>query len=295
MVLDALGALARVLFSIPYLGAVLGYVWGGLLTAIWMGAQFIDFFLTLLGIMPEKRMKVRVVIQLDEQGRNVIEEEIQTATAAAGAAYDGPRSVDDVLLPMLQAAIDVFKEQANVRILPVGYFKYASAFANVSSASDSSFLKVETKPSTPETLDVCCDSCAFWDNLKTVGPKFQYKMVQDCFEGNASSIIGYGAPVCAFDVRSFSDKKYGCSVPFTDYVTVDFFDAASADTCGANLTLAHELGHACNLTHGEHWIDHGAAGNLMNDDPAERGRSLTKLQVAILRMSRHVTYFDLPF
>ena len=62
---------------------------------------------------------------------------------------------------------------------------------------------------------------------------------------------------------------------FADYVTVDFAK-------GANSTLAHELAHACNLTH----TDEGLMG-----PPAGRTPHLSPWQITKLRMSRHVVYF----
>ena len=93
---------------------------------------------------------------------------------------------------------------------------------------------------------------------------------------------GYGAPICAFAVKRFAPDRAGWSPgPLTDWVLVDF----SAD----GSTLAHELGHACNLWH---IVD---VNNLMNETatpstPGQR-RSLTGWQIAMLRASRHVTYF----
>src|SRR5262249_39465273 len=152
-------------------------------------------------------------------------------------------TVPDEVFPLIQRAVDVYKDQANVRVLPVGYFKYASAFQDTPTASNP-YIYRETIPSSSATLDVCCDSCAWGHNFTDAGPEFENKMAVDGFGGNASSLIGYGAPVYAFAVRGFSDGKLGCSIgPFADYVTVDFRDAA-AGSDGAILTLAHELGHA---------------------------------------------------
>jgi hypothetical protein len=273
--LDLIAGLVRLLFAIPYLGGILGTIWNGILTLAWGVASIVDFILALLGILPEKRMKMRVVIQFDDAGN--------TTTTVAEA------------LPLVQAAINTFKDQANVRILPLGYFKYASAFQDTPTAADAYFM-TEDAASSSTTLDVCCDLCAFGHSLTTTGPSFQYKMIRDCFEGNASSLIGYGSPVCAFAVRQVEGGKWGCSLPIpADYVTVDFKGAANNGSRGAILTLAHELAHACNLTHGEHWFDSQADGNLMNEDPSLREPTLTRVQVAFLRTSRHVTYFDLPF
>jgi hypothetical protein len=288
-VLDAFATLLRLLFSIPYLGGGLSFIWNLILTVVWGIASILDFILALLGILPEKRMKLLVVIQRQENGGSVA-------------------TVEEALL-LLQAAIDTYKDQANVRILPAGYFKYASAFQDTPTASNP-YVMTEANMSASDTLDVCCGGCAFGDNFKTVGPSFQQKMTLDCFGGNASALIGYGAPVCAFAVRKFTDEDdpgWGCSLgPIVDYVTVDVHDAAVAGAnagdphaFGSALSLAHEVGHACNLTHQDAaflpWGGDVSDGNLMHHKPTHRGPSLTRWQVATLRTSRHVTYLDLPF
>jgi hypothetical protein len=72
--------------------------------------------------------------------------------------------------------------------------------------------------------------------------------------------------------------KCGCSLgPFGDYVTID-----AGGLGGTRRILAHELGHSCGLPHTSR------EGNLMR--PRSPGERLTRLQRAILRGSRHVTY-----
>lgn len=285
--IDLSAVILRMFFSIPFFGGFFSMVLGGIQAAVWFLVSLVDFILALLGILPEKRMKLRVIIQLDESGT-------PTTTVAEGLRF-------------VQATIDVFKDQANVRVLPVGYFKYASAFQDTPTTSSAYFM-TEDKPSTSETLDVCCDACAVGHALTTTGPKFQDKMMQDCSEGNVSALIGYNSPICAFAVRTFTDGKLGCSLgPFADYVTVNFHSAAKDDVCnprpvGFALALAHEIGHACSLSHNDGaiipdglGISEVGDGNLMNPKPTHRGPSLTRLQIAVLRTSRHITYFDLPF
>jgi hypothetical protein len=89
-------------------------------------------------------------------------------------------------------------------------------------------------------------------------------------------VLGYGAPVIGFAVRKFEPStSAGCSVgPLADYVTVDF---ARADAS----TLAHEIGHACNLSHTE-------AGLMKGSAP--RDAHLSDWQKIKFRASRHVTY-----
>jgi hypothetical protein len=85
-------------------------------------------------------------------------------------------------------------------------------------------------------------------------------------------------PVTAFIISNIKDTK-GCSLgPLTDYVLVD------RDGVFVPSTLAHELGHACNLWHS------GTKSNLMYH-PDDRGDGVKWFQRNLLRSSRHVTYW----
>lgn len=71
----------------------------------------------------------------------------------------------------------------------------------------------------------------------------------------------------------------GCHIPGTDYVIVD----RRGTEVDGPATLAHEIGHACDLWH----IDDSS--NLMN--PTVGGTALRQWQVCIFRRARFVTYF----
>jgi len=94
----------------------------------------------------------------------------------------------------------------------------------------------------------------------------------------SGTLIGYGQPLTVFIVRSMSTHN-GCSLgAATDYVTVE------AKTLRATRRLlAHEVAHACGLWHSKN------PANLMA--PRGPGEELAHWQAAILRTSRHVTFF----
>jgi hypothetical protein len=243
--------------------------WNGLLTLFWgllNPFSFLDDILGFLGIRPEKKMRVMVVIQRDEGEQ-----------AVASAAE---------ILPLLQVAIDTFKGQANVRLIPVGPFNFTSPFQDLPTAS-LDYIYTESTISDPGTLDVNCGGDLFLDDLGTVGFKFNNKLTDDFFYAGWRRVLGYGAPVIAFAVRSFKDRenpdRAGCSLgPLADWVVVDFGHASPR-------TLAHEFGHACNLWHPMGPPD---PDNLMT--PGGRGGtglSLHTDQIVVLRASRHCTYF----
>jgi hypothetical protein len=138
-------------------------------------------------------------------------------------------------------------------------------------------------------------------------------MVKYDSAGAGRRVIGLGSSICAFAVRKYtsSAKTAGCSLgPLTDYVTVKF-DPDQIDLPtglakkkinldqikkGRRLatTLSHELCHACNLSHKEFYAgDDNDKDNLMHpggDNDGPSGTSLSKLQIAMIRSSRHVIY-----
>jgi hypothetical protein len=122
---------------------------------------------------------------------------------------------------------------------------------------------------------VSCDAATLGEDATLAGSYFNVVASMRGFYGNWRRLVGYGAPVVIFFVRSFNGEHIGCSLgPLTDYVTVGH---------GNDRSTTHELGHACNLWH----ID--TDGNLMK--PGTSGTSMKWWQIAILRDSRHVTYF----
>ncbi len=252
-VLSALAYVIEFFLSIPILGRILKWIWNVVLTLVWGIVGIVDAILGVLGILPEKKLRVCVILLRDEKGNPVA-------------------NVSDVVA-RLQDAIDIYHDQANVRIIPVGPFEYTSGFAGKEKA-DESWIHVNRGPGGAD-LDVSCEGTALGEDLVTTGTRFELLASNVCFYSNFRRLIGYGAPVIVFIVRSVKGSFLGCSVgPLSDYVTIE----------GSNpICIAHETGHACNLWH----VDEDA--NLMN--PSCGRRVLHWWQVAILRDSRHVTYF----
>jgi hypothetical protein len=265
-VLDGVSwVLENTIFMIPGLRDL----WNFVLTLFWGILSIFDFLLNLLGIRPEKRMRIMVIEQEGEEGQLV-----------ANA---------DEILPLLQIAMDLFKDQANVRLLPVGAFRYSSPFQDAPTASND-YIYAEQTPGRGETLDVNCDTDLFVDDLGAIGRQFNFKLSNDLFFAGWRRLIGYGAPVGVFAVRSFKNgHSRGCSLwGLADWVVVQFRSPDGAPPLDGRV-LPHELGHACNLTHPPFGRD---PNNLMT--PGEDGGvgyELSTLQIAFLRASRHVTYF----
>jgi hypothetical protein len=244
------------IFMVPVFGTVLRWIWHIAQTAVWRLVGLLDFFIAFTGLWPAKILRIRVVILVDEG--------TSTATATKAA-----------LVPHIQSAIDIFHDEANVRLVPSLAFRYTSGFADKATAAEHWATEAFRKSPTDD-LDVACSAGALGDDMLLTGSRFTLLGLVDDFFGNFRKLIGYGAPLCVMVVRDVGDHStLGCSIgPLSNYVTVEGGNA---------LCVAHELGHACGL-----WHSSGST-NLMN---AQCGQAtLDNWQVAMIRNSRHVTYF----
>ncbi len=142
------------------------------------------------------------------------------------------------------------KDRFNVKLLP--YSK--------------NMIEIIKEPAPKAALTVGCGGGAFKDEFGEAGEFFANHLA-----GWNAIPISLTFPITVFVVHDIQGKM-GCSLgPLTDYVTLDL-DGVKSDS-----TLAHEIGHACNLWHS------GSQSNLMwPDDP--RGDNL-------FRSSRHVMYW----
>ena len=269
--------LVDVITSIPIIGRFIEWVLNIIKSIIFLVIAFwaflVDSLLTLIGIIPEKKLRLMVVIQSDENGNPLIRDK-------------------KVILRALQYVINIYREEVNVRVIPVKIFKYDSAFSNDDSANDD-FIITEKTINSNDTLDVCCDTCEAGQNLLTRGSLFNLKISRLVFLGGGRRLLGIGSPVVAFAVRSFTDGKAGCSLgPLTDFVTVQFSDSditieaanLTADKLLGSITdLAHEVSHCCFLPHKDD------RSNIMNP-LTNRGGGMTVWQKILVRASRHVSY-----
>ncbi len=124
-------------------------------------------------------------------------------------------------------------------------------------------------------LEHPCSSQGLWRaDLGSAGAYFRRRLAP-----GAGLPLGLGAPITVFVVRDVVGKC-GCSLgPLGDYVTIDGSGLAGR----TRRILAHELAHSCGLRHSRR------DDNLMR--PSRPGERLSRLQAAIVRSSRHVTYF----
>lgn len=257
-VLSAPAFLVGLLFRIPLLGTGLKWIWNVVLTVAWGAASLPDAGLGLAGVLPEKRLRVSVLLLC--------------GPGETGLSTEG---IVSGLVAQMEQAAEILRRQAQVRLVPAGRIG-RSSIPGTPSDVDRSWVKVVSAKHAAGMLDVGCNWRAVREELGVSGSRFEAMAAKASYHSQFRRVLGYGSPVFVFAVRSIRGFE-GCSLgPLTDYVTVDR---------ASPLCLAHEIGHACNLPH-----HRGDSANLM--DPHNcAGKLLTRSQAVFLRMSRHVTYF----
>ncbi len=194
------------------------------------------FAANLAGIERPKKLRLKVVVLRDEDGR--------------------PLATESEVEPILAETRRVLERAAGVALIAPGRA-----------------IAVADGPAPRAALEPLCPEGLWRADLGEAGP--YYRRLRAVTP--AGLVAGYGAPVTVFVVAEVRGRA-GCSLgPLGDYVAIE----RRALGRGTLRLLAHELGHSCGLVHSDE------EGNLMR--PREPGESLTRLQRAIFRNSRHVT------
>jgi len=100
-----------------------------------------------------------------------------------------------------------------------------------------------------------------------------------CYYGTWRKVVGCGAPITVFVIRSLEEGVARSLGPLTDYLVVG--GQQNVDVTD----VAHEMGHACYLV----WHSGDNTNLMFSSSP--RGSQLDWLQTTLVRSSRHVTYF----
>jgi hypothetical protein len=202
-------------------------------------------------------------------------------------------TVNDALR-LLQLAVDVYKRDANVRIVPSQPFKYTTGFTGGDTV-DASWVVEDGAESDATILHVPCGAGGVGAEWLVGGSIYQWKASTLCFFGNWRRVLGYGSPVTCFFVRDVVGAL-GCALWITDYVTVE--GTVLAPPSSSPRTLGHEVGHACNLWHT--CVDDDNSNLMATQEacdpdstvvPNRLSPRMSNSQVLLVRMSKHVTYF----
>jgi hypothetical protein len=270
-VLSAVGFVIELIESIPFVGTIIKYILNFLTTVVAVLGSLLDAALGLIGVRPEKILRVCTVVLRDESGNLV--------------------SSNDVTRQLLQLACDIYKRDCNVRIIPSRPFKYSSGFGEAETVTDD-WIILDSSNSTSDILDVPCVNAN--SALGTPTSSFQLKSSLLCFFGSWRRVTGYGSPVTCFLIRNLPDAV-GCQIAFTDYATID---GQLTLPHSSPRTLGHEVGHACMLPH--QCVDNDSS-NMMGTQadcdpdsltlPDRVNPRINNLQAITIRSSKHVTYF----
>jgi hypothetical protein len=275
-VLSAIAFVVELIEMIPILGTLVRWVINFVTFVVWSVVSLLDAGLGLIGIRPEKILRVCTIILRNEE-----KEDGKKGDPVATLAY---------ARALLQMAADIYKRDANVRIVPLRPFKYSTGFLDAEQVTDD-WIQIDDASGDADTLDVPCDGAGVGMEWWLTGTKFQAKSSLMCFYGAWRRILGYGAPVTCFIIRSLPNAS-GCCLWITDYATMQGGDVPPSNP----RVLAHEVGHASNLWH--ICVDDDVA-NLMAIQtvcnsptlPNTANPQLSNWQVLLVRASKHVTYF----
>ena len=139
-------------------------------------------------------------------------------------------------------------------------------------------------PAPNGSLIVDCGAGGFMSDFWIGGSYFEFATANCKFMDGFRRVIGYGAEIIIFIVDnvtpdSATGSTNGCSFASThNYVIIESkpFDSP--------FVAAHEMGHACWLAHVNDTMD------LMNPFTPSIGPTLTNLQIATVRGSKHCVY-----
>lgn len=267
--LDLVASIFTLIFAIPVIGRLLDIAWNAVTELFWRpGSILVETVLEIFGRRPEKLLRVCVHMP-NQLAFNVVDP--ATGLTNLQAAID-----------QLQEAKDIYRREANIRLVPAVRDRHLFRFRTAFSADepvDRTWIHVVDYP--PELLDVTCNWDAFVDSLGLEGSRFAFQGAQ-CLRGNMRKLAGYGPSVRVFFVRSHAAAR-GCALSgwLTDYATVNVEGAATTPLPD---TAAHEIGHTCSL-----W--HTNDPPLLMTTPNRTNSLLRGWQSVIVRSSKFVTYF----
>ena len=202
-----------------------------------------DLVGSLVGITPEKRLRLKVVILRDSNNR--------------------PLATTSEIQSIVEAATTALHEVADVKLEPA--------------IGNDDFVEQLSGPAPAYVLDPKCNWGGFQHNFTEVGR--WYRDVSKSYTSRGGVVM--------FIVQDVQGKS-GCFTGLVDFGYID--PGAVRDPMGRpaegarQLTLAHELGHGCDLLHRKD------PTNLMTPGSDERMAKLSRWQRAVLRSSRHVRY-----
>lgn len=172
-----------------------------------------------------------------------------------------PIVTDADIQRQVDAAVDFFDRTCNINLIFTGI-----CHTNISPPNGG--------------LTVGCDAGGFFSDWWLAGSYFEIAGATCKFTDSFRRVIGLGAEIIVFIVRDVTPANTnGCSFGSThNYVVVE------AKPTDQAFVTAYEMGHAC-------WLPHdGDPANLMSPITPAVNPTLTNLQIAVVRWSKHCVY-----
>jgi hypothetical protein len=188
-------------------------------------------------------------------------------TNVSTAALSGPVAIlasDGDIMNQVNAAIQFYDQTCNINMIFTGICHTAV-------------------PAPSAGLTVNCSASGFLNDFWLAGSYFEFATATCQYLDGFRRVIGYGSEIVVFIVQNVTpdtpNNAIGCSFASThNYVVVE------ADSTVSNFAASHEIGHACLLPH-------SSGTNLMNTSVPFTNPTLTALQIAVVRWSKHCVYF----
>jgi hypothetical protein len=209
-VLDVVGYIINLILSIPIIGGIIRTILNWVTEVIWRIASLPDFFGSLVGITPRKKMYFGVVVPPN--------------------MTSSPAISDGDIMRQVNSAISFYDTTCNINMIFTGICR-----TNIPAPGDS--------------LVVDCGAGGFFSDWWIGGSYFEFATANCKFTDGFRRVIGYGSEIVVFIVDNVTPDTAasftnGCSFASThNYVIVE------SKPTDSSFTAAHEIGHACWLGH----------------------------------------------
>ncbi len=227
LVLDLIGFLINLILSIPIIGGILRTIINWITEIVLRIVSLPDFFASLAGFRPLKKMYVKLII-LNNNGI--------------------PHSDEATVMRGIRSAQDIFRRRCNVNLIFTG-----------------TCVPQLNTPSESNTIE--CGAGGFFSDWWIGGSYYELVSADCAFEDGFKRVIGYGAELIVFVIRDIPGTTVGCSFSAThNYVVIepnlDGIQAIAHELAHACFLL-HDESDVNNLMFPNLSLD--ASGNVVND------------------------------
>lgn len=259
------------------LGGFLSQVGSFVFEALNRVVGIVDFVMMLVGIMLPKRLQVQIVILRDEEGTALLLDEDSPAKVLA----DEQSWIDDAVAVIRECCWNEIKI-------------YVHTASGEFTADASEYHVTIPFPCPTSPLDVDFGPKLFVDDYTESGEFFRRHSARH------PPAFGYGSPVTVFVVRDVAEKIGASLGILTDWVVVEAgrgFARYSGALQGVErrpTTPMHEIGHAGGVIKHDSVVDAAPQESKRShliESGVPRGTVVSRWQRAVVRGSRHVTFF----